>query len=142
MNPLLIPFVGPLMDIVKQLLSGLGLDPAAKERAQNQAFELLTQGAFAEKAAQALAMGQIDVNKAEAGNASMFVVGWRPFIGWVCGSALAFQYILRPLWGSVALATGHGLPNLPGLDDNLWQLMAGMLGMGTLRTYEKVKGAA
>ena len=86
--------------------------------------------------------GQLDVNKAEAANPSRFTSGWRPFIGWVCGAALACQYIARPLlaWGGIV--TGHPLPELPGIDDNLWQLMLGMLGLGGLRSYEKVKGAA
>ena len=67
---------------------------------------------------------------------------WRPAIGWVCALALASQYIVRPLvlWGFTL--TGHSVPVLPGLDDNLWQLMFGMLGMGTLRTVEKFKGVA
>jgi hypothetical protein len=56
--------------------------------------------------------------------------------------ALAYQYIVRPLltWG--LMATGHAIPPMPGLDDNLWQLLLGMLGLGGLRTVEKLKGAA
>jgi len=78
----------------------------------------------------------------EAANPSMFVAGWRPGIGWVCVAALAFQYVVRPLiqWGfSIA---HQPVPVLPGIDDNLWQLMTGMLGMGVLRSYDKVKGSA
>ncbi len=86
--------------------------------------------------------GQLDVNKAEAANPSMLTSGWRPAIGWVCAAALACQYIGRPMlqWGGIVL--GHPLPELPGIDDNLWELMLGMLGLGGLRTFEKVKGAA
>jgi hypothetical protein len=85
---------------------------------------------------------QTDINKAEAANPSVFVAGWRPSIGWVCSAALAFQYIARPLlmWG---FSLAHqAVPVLPGIDDNLWQLMLGMLGLGGLRTFEKVKGVA
>lgn len=85
--------------------------------------------------------GQIDTNKAEASSGSAFTSGWRPGIGWVCAAALFAQYIARPAiqwWGVVS---GHPFPTLPGIDDNLWQLMLGMLGLGGLRTLEKVKGA-
>lgn len=139
MNPL---WIGPLFEVIKQALSGLGLDPEAKARAQSQAFDALTSGTFAEKAAQALQLAQLDVNKTEAAAPSLFVAGWRPFIGWTCGGALFSQYIVRPWVQWVALACGHPLPTLPGIDDQLWQLMGGMLGMGGLRTFEKIKGKA
>lgn len=83
---------------------------------------------------------QTEVNKAEAGSASMFVAGWRPFIGWVCGSALVYQYLVAPIFPWVINIWGGHAPSLPGLDGNLWELMAGMLGLGGLRTYEKVQG--
>jgi len=92
-------------------------------------------------AAVAIVQGQLDTNKAEATSPSAFTSGWRPGIGWVCALALFFQYVGRPLlaWGGIV--TGHPLPPLPGIDDNLWQLMLGMLGLGGLRTVEKIKGA-
>jgi hypothetical protein len=93
-------------------------------------------------AAVALVQGQLDINKAEAASPSAFTSGWRPGIGWVCVGALAFQYILRPGIQWAAIVTGHNLPTLPGIDDNLWQLMLGMLGLGGLRTFEKTKGVA
>ena len=93
-------------------------------------------------AAVQLVQGQMDINKAEAASGSVFIGGWRPAIGWVCAAALACQYIARPLLVWAGIITGHNWPVLPGLDDNLWQLMLGMLGMGGLRTVEKVKGVA
>lgn len=93
-------------------------------------------------AAVALVQGQLDVNKAEASSPSAFTSGWRPAIGWVCAAALACQYIARPLLGWVGIVTNHPFPELPGIDDNLWQLMLGMLGLGGLRTFEKTKGVA
>lgn len=85
-------------------------------------------------------MGQLEINKAEAQNPSMFVAGWRPAIGWTCAIALSYQYLARPLltWG--AAVYGYQMPVMPGLDDNLWQLMMGMLGLGGLRTFEKING--
>lgn len=134
-------WVGPLFEVVKQLLSGLGLDPAAKERAQVQAFELLTQGDFAQRAGVQIALAQAATNTAEA-SAGAFRGGWRPFIGWVCGGALALQFVAAPLieWG--AAIAGHAMPPIPKLDGVLFELLFGMLGLGALRTVEKIKGAA
>lgn len=137
MNPLVL---GPVFEIIKQVLGGLGLDPEAKARAQQQAFDVLTNGSFDQKAQQALALAQIDVNKADANSGSLYRGGWRPFIGWTCGGALFSQYILRPWVQWIGVVTGHPLPQLPGIDDNLWQLLGVMLGNAGLRTYEKVKG--
>lgn len=93
-------------------------------------------------AAVAIVQGQLDTNKAEAASPSSFTSGWRPAIGWVCALALACQYIARPMLMWYGAVAGHSWPTLPGIDDNLWQLMLGMLGLGGLRTIEKVRGAA
>jgi Holin of 3TMs, for gene-transfer release len=85
---------------------------------------------------------QNQVNTAEASNEAIFVSGWRPMIGWICASALGYQYVLTPLALWVASIFHYPLPIPPKLDDTLWQLMFGMLGMGGLRTYEKIKGVA
>lgn len=85
---------------------------------------------------------QSDVNAVEAANASVFVSGWRPFLGWCCGAALAYQYLISPLIMWVALSAGANLASPPRLDDSLWELMFGMLGLGGLRTLEKIKGVA
>lgn len=91
-------------------------------------------------------LAQIDVNKAEASSSSIFVAGWRPFIGWICGGSLAYQYVLLPI--SIFAATlvnekyATVLLNAPKLDDNLWQLLIGMLGMGALRSFDKYNGVA
>lgn len=86
--------------------------------------------------------GQQTTNTAEAGAPSRFVAGWRPWIGWVCGVALAVQFVLGPLavWASDLLGSPIQAP--PPLDDMLWELMFGMLGLGGLRTFEKVKGVS
>lgn len=136
MNPLLLT---PLFDLIKQALSGLGLDPEAKARAQTQAFEILTSGTFAEKADQALSLAQIQTNQVEASQ-GLFRGGWRPFIGWICGAALAGQFVVAPIVEWSCAVAGHPVPALPKLDDVLWQLLFGMLGLGALRTVEKIKG--
>ncbi len=85
---------------------------------------------------------QNKVNEAEASSGSVFIGGWRPAIGWCCAIALGFQYVATPLILWVGDLTSHPLPMPPPLDDVLWELMFGMLGMGGLRTLEKVKGVA
>lgn len=78
------------------------------------------------------------VNEAEARHRSIFVAGWRPFIGWVCGLAFAFHYIALPL-----IATYKPDFVTPDFDTNqLFTVLMGMLGLGGLRTYEKMKGKA
>lgn len=85
-------------------------------------------------------LGQLDINKQEAASTSLFVAGWRPAIGWICSAALAYQYVIVPVSMWASFAVGHPFPKPPTLDDTLWQLMFGMLGMGSLRTFEKMKG--
>ena len=89
----------------------------------------------------AQAMAQIDVNRQEAAHDSLFVAGARPFILWVCGVAIAMDFIVRPLlaWLAFWLPDMPALPSL--ISDNLWELMAGMLGLSGLRTFEKTKRA-
>lgn len=94
-------------------------------------------------AAVSLVQGQIDINKAEATNPNVFVSGWRPFIGWVCGTALFYTYLGYPIlvWVLAIWKPEMSVPKL-GNDDMLYELLFGMLGMGGLRTFEKVKGVA
>ena len=88
---------------------------------------------------QAQAMAQLEVNKVEAAHESLFVAGWRPAIGWVCALAIFSDFVLRPVmvWFS---GWYPGMPVFPSLiSDNLWELMAGMLGLSGLRTFEKTR---
>lgn len=142
MNPLLI---GPIFDLFKTVLGGLGIDPAAKERAQQQAFELLTKGDFAQNAELQLALAQIAVNKAEAESPGIFKGGWRPFLGWVGAVGLAYQWLVVPFAAfAYTTATGHALPVAPPImDPNILLLLGSLLGVNiTARSVEKVRGAA
>ena len=87
-------------------------------------------------------LAQMEVNKVEAAHHSIFVAGWRPFIGWCCGIAMGLEFIVRPItqWG--ILMAGK-VVTLPSLDtEQLYPILMGLLGLGTLRTYEKFKGVA
>jgi hypothetical protein len=86
--------------------------------------------------------GQVEVNKLEAQQASIFVSGWRPFIGWVCGIALLYQYMISPLLPWVVNAFGGHVPPMPVLDRMLGELVIALLGLGFLRTAEKYGGVA
>lgn len=94
-------------------------------------------------AAVVLVQGQIDTNKVEAANPNVFVSGWRPFIGWVCGTALLYTYLVYPTltWALAIWKPEIQAPKL-GNDSMLYELLAGMLGMSGLRTFEKLKGVA
>ena len=120
-----------ILGIGGKLIEKLIPDPAAQDAARLELLKLQQSGELAAMTA------QTEINKAEASNPSVFVSGWRPAIGWVCALAMGYQYLARPLM--VAF-----MPTLafPGLDDNLWQLMMGMLGLGGLRTFEKTQGVA
>ena len=107
-------------------------DPEARAKAESALRDSL----------QAWDKAQSDVNAVEAANANVFVSGWRPFIGWTCGLALAYQFVLSPIFVWVSLCAGFHPPAPPKLDDTLWQLVFAMLGMGGLRTLEKLKGVA
>lgn len=91
----------------------------------------------------ALLTAQISTNQEEAKSSSVFVAGWRPFIGWVCGMALAYTYLGYPLllW-ILSVWKPELTPPKLGNDGMLYELLFGMLGLGGLRTFEKYKGVA
>ena len=85
---------------------------------------------------------QTDVNAVEAANENIFVSGWRPALGWTCAVAFAFIYVIGPMITWLSTMAGNPIP-LPSFNvDALMGLTLGMLGLGGLRTYEKVKGVA
>jgi len=87
------------------------------------------------------AMAQVDVNKAEAQHRSIFVAGWRPFLGWCLSFAMAWHFVLAPMTMFVAGWAGVQVPELPVFDmDSLMTVLLGMLGLGGLRSFEKYKG--
>jgi len=123
--------VGPIAGLLDKFI------PDAGEKAR-LAHEIAT---LAEKQAHEISLAQIAVNKEEAASGSLFKGGWRPFIGWVCGSAFAYHFVLQPLMIFVIAVYGLNLPALPVFDmASLMTVLGGLLGLGGLRTFEKVKG--
>lgn len=134
---LLVPLIGNVLDKVIP-------DPQAAAAAKLEALKLAQTGQLAELDAQTkLALAQIGVNQADSQGASPMQRNWRPMIGWVCAAALAWDTILRPMIFFGMAAAGKPLPVMPTLStDQLYGLLFGLLGLGGLRTVEKVKGAA
>jgi hypothetical protein len=123
--------IGPVTGLLDQFIED-------KDQKAKLAHDLAT---MAERHAQELAKGQLEINKAEAQSRNIFVAGWRPFIGWTCGIALAWHFIGVPVTMFFVSWFGIDIPDLPQFDmDALMTILLGMLGLGGLRTVEKVKG--
>jgi len=103
-----------------------------KDQAAKLAHEIAT---MSERHAQELAKGQLEVNKAEAETGSLFIGGWRPFVGWICGLGLLYNVIIAQILGIWF--------EVPEVDASLLTpVLMGMLGMGAMRSYEKKSGVA
>lgn len=129
-----------LIPAISALLDKIIPDPDMREKAK---LELLKESRAADLEELRLALSadqmQADINKQEATSENLFVAGWRPFIGWVCGVAFAYHFILQPLL-AFAIANAGGSVQLPIFDmQALSTVLMGMLGLGGLRTIEKVR---
>ena len=115
--------LGSVADLATNVINKIWPDKTEQEKAQLAA-------------AVQLVNGQLEVNKTEAANPNWFVSGWRPYIGWICGSGLGYQFLIYPILIAY-------VPHIQQLDmGTLLTLLLGMLGLGGLRTYEKVKDVA
>jgi hypothetical protein len=132
----LIPLLGGLLD---KLLP----DPNAAAAAKLQILQMAQTGELAQLDADLkIATGQMTVNQSEASSSSLFVSGWRPFIGWICGVAFAYKFVLAPAAAFAMTAAGNPI-SLPVLDfTEMSTVLLGMLGIGGLRTIEKIRGVA
>jgi len=123
--------IGPATEIIGKFVED-------KDQKNKLAHEIAT---MAERHAQELAKGQLEINKAEASHRSIFVAGWRPFLGWILASAMGWHFIFAPVTIFVCAYLGVDIPELPVFDmDSLMTVLLGMLGLGGLRTAEKIKG--
>jgi hypothetical protein len=133
-----------LIPAVTSIIDKLIPDPAQATEAKLKALDMAQKGELAElDAAVKLAAGQLEVNKAEASSGDAFTSRWRPVIGYVIGAALAFHYILNPLilWIAAFAGAEIKVPSIT-LDDHLWELVMGMLGLAGWRTLDKIKGVS
>jgi len=117
--------VGPVTGLLDKFIED-------KDQKNALAHEIST---MSERHAQELMRGQLDVNKTEAAHKSLFVAGWRPSIGWVCSLGLLYNTIIANILGIWV--------DLPEIDTTLLvPVMMGMLGLGAMRSYEKVNSVA
>jgi hypothetical protein len=133
---LLIPAVTSILDKVVP-------DPQQKAEAQLKMLEMAQKGELAVLDADLkLALGQMEVNKVEA-STDLFRGGWRPAVGWTCVAGLAYNFVVQPLLPWFVQVFGGTVPPLPSIDnETLLVLLTGMLGLGGLRTFERIKGKA
>ncbi len=126
----LLGLLGPILSKLTDLIPDPEARAKAAAEAQAQLLQVLTTAD----------QQQSDTNKVEAASGSVFVAGWRPFIGWVCGSGLAYSFIVAPLGTGLASMFAAKV-TFPPLDTaTLMELLLGMLGMGGMRTFEKLNG--
>jgi Holin of 3TMs, for gene-transfer release len=89
----------------------------------------------------AMIQGQLEINRVEAGHQNLFVAGWRPFIGWVCGIALAYAALFEPVMRFIAKVSFGYTGEFPVIDHDItMQVLLGLLGLGAYRSWERVKG--
>ncbi len=123
--------VGPVSNILDKFVED-------KDQKAKLAHEIAT---MSDRHAQEIALAQISVNAAEAASGSLFKGGWRPCVGWVCAIAFFYHFVGQPLIIFIVALAGAEIPDLPNFDMNtLLTVLGGMLGIGSLRTYEKQKG--
>jgi hypothetical protein len=132
MNPLMI---GPVLEIGKALIDRFAPEDKAKRQAIDaEFFRMAAEGELKQ------VIAQLEINAREAAHPSVWVAGWRPFIGWVCGIALSWAFIIAPTVQWAAALAGRETP-LPELDTaTIFQLVLAMLGLSGWRSLDKIKG--
>ena len=118
--------IGEVAGLASTVINKIWPDKSEQEKA-----ELL--------AAVQLVQGQMAINQAEATHPSVFVSGWRPFIGWVCGGACAWNWIGLPILKAALVVGGVTLNLSPADLTEMLPILFGMLGLGAMRTFERVK---
>jgi len=124
--------IDTVLSIGSTILDRVIPDVNAREKAKQELEKALTEQDFQ------LALGQIQINQEEAKSENMFKSGWRPSVGWICSIAFGLHFVILPLFNYFIMLF-HGQPILvPFQMDTLLTVLLGLLGMGTLRTVEKM----
>lgn len=140
----MLQFLIAAVPVIGKLLDKIIPDPVAAADAKQRLFESMQKGELAYLDADVkLALAQIDVNKEEARDPSLFKSGWRPAVGWLCVAGFGYMAILRPILPWVLTVAGVDVPPLPAIDTaEIGALLFGLLGLGGMRTAERLKGKA
>ena len=132
-----IPIIGDIIDAVGDLASEVLVDKDKKNEINYKLEELKDKHAERDHEA---TMGQLEINKVEAQHTSIFVAGWRPFIGWTGGAGFAYATVIQPLGSWIATVAGY-TGEFPVIDTSiLMTILTGILGIGGYRTIEKKWG--
>lgn len=136
------PIIGGLIAAAMEIIDKVIPDPAAKAAAKLEVIKLEQAGKFKEIDADLQVMlAQANINTEEARNPNLFVSGWRPSVGWVCVTGLAWTYVVAPCVGWLAVMKGFPAP--PQIDTfDLLIMLGGMLGFGGMRSFERIRGKA
>lgn len=126
--------IDSVVELGVKLLDRVIPDPVQKAQAQLELMKLQQSGELASMTA------QTDINKIEAANASLFVSGWRPYIGWTCGTAFSLHFLVFPIINFILVALGYVEVKITFDMTTLLTVLGGMLGIGGLRTIEKLNG--
>ena len=131
--------IGTVFEFAGKVIDKIFPNKDEAEKAKLAMFQLQQQGEMQQIQNEfQLNVEQIKVNAVEAASGSKFVAGWRPFIGWICGFSLAYNYIVFPLYAYTAKLISASAPAMPSLDNGeLISLLLAILGIGAMRTYEK-----
>lgn len=129
--------ISAALDIGGKIIDRLWPDPTQAAAAKLELLKMQQNGDLAAMVA------QTDINKIEAASSSIFIAGWRPFVGWVCGAALVYAAILEPLARFLSKVLFSYAGEFPVIDTTLtMQILLGMLGMAGLRSWDKKNGTA
>lgn len=135
-----IPFIGDLIDGVKDIIGEVVVD---KDKRNEINFKVQELADRADARAHEAMLAQVEVNKVEAASGSVFVAGWRPAVGWVGAAGFAYSAILQPFMSWVSRVVFEYTGTFPVVDDTLLiTTLGGMLGIGAMRTVEKIKGVS
>jgi len=129
--------ISAALDIGGKLIDRLWPNPEEAAKAKLELLKMQQDGDLAVMTA------QTDINKVEAQSTNLFVSGWRPFIGWVCGAALVYAALLEPLARFIARVLFTYTGDFPVIDTTLTlQILLGLLGLAGMRSWEKKEGVA
>jgi len=121
--------VGAVAELAGTVINKIWPDKSEQEKQELTAAVMVIQG-------------QLDINKVEAANPSLFVSGWRPFIGWICGLGCTWNWVGLPVLKAAMVVYGMPINVTPADLSEMMPLLLGLLGLGGLRTYEKVRKVA